>query len=66
MRDALIADGSPFGAEPATRGCPTLQGRVPVGAGAGTGLTARAPGQAGGVESRAVARRRRDARRTRH
>ena len=51
LRNALIADGSPFGADAGNPKLPDLRGRTAVGAGSGVGLTARAAGQRGGAES---------------
>jgi microcystin-dependent protein len=50
LRDALIADGSPFGATGGDPKIPDLRGRAPISAGAGAGLTARTVGQVGGAE----------------
>ena len=54
LRSALIADGSPFGADAGNPKLPDMRGRTPVGAGTGAGLTARAAGQAGGAEAHAL------------
>ena len=51
LRNALIADGSPYGATSGNPKLPDMAGRAPVGAGAGSGLTARTVGQAGGAEA---------------
>lgn len=51
LREALLDDGSPYGASGADPRVPDLRGRAPVGAGTGPGLTARTAGQAFGAET---------------
>ena len=50
LRDALLADSSPYGVSGADPRVPDLRGRAPVGAGTGSGLTARSVGQSFGAE----------------
>jgi len=53
LRNALIADGSPFGATSGNPKLPDMRGRAPVGAGTATGAagaTAHAHGQQAGEE----------------
>jgi microcystin-dependent protein len=51
LRAALIADGSPYGTSGADPRLPPLSGRAPIGAGTGSGLTARVAGATVGEET---------------
>lgn len=54
LRARLVADGNPYGVSGSDPRIPDLRGRVPLGAGAGAGLTARSVGQSGGAETHAL------------
>lgn len=51
LRTLLLAAGSPFGVSGSDPRLPDLRGRAPLGAGAGSGLTARTLGQLIGAET---------------
>jgi microcystin-dependent protein len=50
LRRALLAASSPFGTSGSDPKIPDLRGRAPIGAGTGSGLTARTLGATGGTE----------------
>jgi microcystin-dependent protein len=54
LRAALVADGNPFGVSGSNPLLPDMKGRVPMGAGAGAGLTARTFGGNGGSETQTL------------
>lgn len=54
LRNALLADGSPWGASGGNPLLPTTASRALVGAGTGAGLTARAAGAVFGAETHAL------------
>lgn len=51
LRAALIADGNPYGTSGPDPLLPSFSGRTPIGAGSGSGLSARAAGAQGGEET---------------
>jgi microcystin-dependent protein len=56
LRQVLINDSLPFGADAGNPKIPDLRGRTPVGAGQGSGLSARAVGDSGGGEAATIER----------
>lgn len=51
LRNMLIAAGSPFGTSGSDPKLPDLRGRAPIGAGTGSGMTARTLGDSFGAET---------------